>query len=69
MAELSVEAVKLAYLVTWREKDKAERYQRLRYFKAAEAREHLSERWEKDDEGKYRLIELVPMAGKSFGGA
>lgn len=63
---MDVEQVQRQYGRIWTEKSKVNRYLMLCHLRELEAEENLAERWEKDEQGNYQLVELVSQAGKSW---
>jgi hypothetical protein len=67
--ELTVEEVCNIYRYLWATSHRPTQDSVLRGLKQAEAALHLAEKWERNPEtGRYELVALVPLAGKSFGG-
>jgi hypothetical protein len=67
---LTVEEVRNIYRYLWETSHRPTQDSVLRGLKQAEAALHLSEKWERNPEtGRYELVALVSLAGRSLGGA
>jgi hypothetical protein len=70
MNALTVEDVQKGYELVWSLPRGSVKTQALKTMRDVEAQQNVSERWERNPEtGKYELIELVQLGGRSFGGA
>lgn len=66
---LTVEIVQRTYKVIWALDTHASRIIMMRQLKQDEAAHHVHEKWEKNAEtGRYELVALVSVAGKSWDG-